>query len=201
MSSLLVAVDVHRHLHGPSIDYAGVGAAAVAGWVGAPGVGEAALIAGGILAARGKLGLAEVVTVAWLGATLGGVAGWVIGMKVGHAVFAGPGPFRRVRLKMLDRGASLYERWGGVAVFFTPAWLAGINRMASRSYLVLNAISAFVWAIVVGVGAYVLGPSIEDVWSDIGLAGAAIVIVLAVLGTGGGLLSRRRRRATADSRD
>ena len=52
MSSLLVAVDVHRHLHGPSIDYAGVGAAAVAGWVGAPGVGEAALIAGGILAAR-----------------------------------------------------------------------------------------------------------------------------------------------------
>ena len=201
MSCLLLAVEVHRHVHGPSIDYAGVGAAAVAGWVGAPGVGEAALIAGGILAARGKLDLSAVVTVAWLGATLGGIAGWLIGLKIGHTVFAGPGPFRRTRLKLLATGGRLYERWGGFAVFFTPAWLAGINRMRSRAYLVLNAISAFLWAIVVGIGAYALGPAIEDIWSDIGLAGAVVVIALAVVGTGGGLLTRRRRRATADSRD
>jgi len=201
MSSLLQAVEVHRHLHGPSIDYAGVGAAAVAGWVGAPGVGEAALIAGGILAARGRLDLAELVTEAWIGATLGGIAGWLLGMKIGHTVVAGPGPFRGARLKMLATGQRLYERFGGVAVFFTPAWLAGINRMRSRSYLILNAISAFLWAIVVGVGAYVIGPSIEDVVSDIGLAGAAIVIVLAVAGTGGGFLSRTRRRPAAVSGD
>ena len=50
-------------------------------------------------------------------------------------------------------------------------------------------------------GRIVIGPSIEDVVSDIGLAGAAIVIVLAVAGTGGGFLSRRRRRPAADSGD
>lgn len=201
MSTLLLTVQMHRHLHGPSIDYAGVGAAALAGWVGAPGVGEAGLIAGGVLAARGKLDLAEVVTVAWFCATLGGIAGWAIGMKFGHAVFAGPGPFRASRLRMLEVGGRLYERRGGFAVFFTPAWLAGINRMRSRSYLVLNAISALIWALAVGIGAYALGPAIEDIWSDIGLAGGLVVIVLAVLGTGGGFLSRRRRRATAESRD
>lgn len=201
MSWLLSTVQVHRHLHGPSIDYAGVGAAAVIGWVGAPGVGEAGLIAGGILAARGKLDLTAVVAVAWFGATVGGVAGWLIGLKIGHAVLAGPGPFRGGRLKLLATGQRLYERYGGVAVFFTPAWLAGINRMRTRAYLVLNAISAFLWATVVGIGAYAIGPAIEDVWSDIGLAGAAVVIVFVVVGTGGGFLGRRRRRAGADSRD
>lgn len=165
-----------------SLDYGGVGAAAVAGWVGAPGVGEAALIAGGILAARGKLDLAGVVTVAWLGATIGGIAGWLIGLKIGHAVFAGPGPFRGARLKLLATGQRVYERYGGFAVFFTPAWLAGMNRMRSRAYLVLNAISAFLWAIIVGIGAYAIGPSIEDVVSDIGLAGAVVVVVLALAG-------------------
>src|SRR4051812_50145782 len=86
MSSLLLAVHVHRHLHGPSIDYAGLGLAAGVGWVGVPGVGEAALIAAGVLAAGGRLDLAEVVSVAFVGAAIGGVAGWLIGLKVGFLV-------------------------------------------------------------------------------------------------------------------
>jgi membrane-associated protein len=195
MDSLLLAL-AHRHLHGPSVDYAGVGLAAVGGWAGVPGVGEAALVAGGILAARGRLSLPEVVAVAWLGATVGGIAGWLIGLKVGHAVFAGPGPFRATRMRMLAAGERLYERHGALAVFFTPAWLAGIHRMHSRAYLVLNAISALLWAITVGVGAYLIGPSIADVVSDVGLAGVVLVVVVA----SGGWIATRVRRARSRRR-
>jgi membrane protein DedA with SNARE-associated domain len=192
---LELAIQIHRHAHGPSIDYAGVGLAATAGWVGVPGLGEAALIAAGILAARGHLDIGEVVVVAWIGATIGGVAGWLVGLKVGHTVFGGPGPLRPTRLRVLAAGERFYSRYGALAVFFTPSWLAGITRMKSGLYLALNAVSAVIWALLVGLGAYWIGPSIEDVLSDVGLAG--VVLVAAIAAVGGALtLTRGRRRGT-----
>jgi membrane protein DedA with SNARE-associated domain len=198
VSSLLLAIQVRHHLHGPSIDYAGLGLAATVGWVGIPGIGEAALIAAGVVAARGKLDIAEVVAVAFLGATAGGVLGWAIGMRVGHSVFGGPGPFRQARLRMLQSGQRFYDRYGVLAVFFTPSWLAGINRMRSRAYLILNAVSALLWALTVGLGAYFIGPSIEDIVSDVGLAG--IVIVVGIIGAGAVAQRVRRRRLRRPSR-
>jgi membrane-associated protein len=195
MTSLLLAMHVHKHLHGPSIDYAGLALAATIGWVGVPGVGEAALIAAGVVAARGRLSLPEVVAVAFLGATLGGVIGWAVGLRIGQSVFGPPGPFRGMRNRVLAQGARFYERYGGLAVFFTPSWLAGINRMRSRSYLVLNAVSAIIWALIVGVGAYLVGPSIEDVVSDIGLAGAVAIAIVAGAGWSAELIRRRRSRS------
>jgi membrane protein DedA with SNARE-associated domain len=195
MSSLLLAVHVHRHLHGPSIDYAGLGLAATVGWIGVPGVGEAALIAAGVVAARGRLDVSQVVGIAFVGATVGGVLGWAVGLRIGHSVFAGPGPFRATRLKVLSTGERFYARYGGLAVFFTPSWLAGINRMRTRSYLVLNAISALLWALIVGVGAYLVGPSIEDIVSDVGLGG---LVLLALVVGAGSLAERVRRRRGRD---
>jgi membrane-associated protein len=194
VSSLLLAADVHRHLHGPSIDYAGLGLAATAGWVGVPGLAEGALIAAGVLAARGRLDLGEVVAIACVGAALGGIAGWLLGLKLGRSVFAGPGPLRRSRVRVLDMGERFYDRYGTLAVFFTPSWLAGINRMQAGRYLAANAVSAVLWALVVGIGAYAIGPSIDDVVNDVGLAGLAVVLAVA----GGGWAVRRvRRRGTS----
>src|SRR2546421_303040 len=83
-----------------------------------------ALAAAGVLAASGRLDLAEVVSVAFVGAAVGGVVGWLIGMKLGHSVFGGPGPLRRTRLRVLAVGERFYDRYGVLAVFFTPSWLA-----------------------------------------------------------------------------
>jgi len=179
------------------LDYAGLGLAAAAGWVGVPGLGETALIASGVLAARGRLDLAEVVSAAFAGAVIGGIVGWAIGLKLGYSVFAGPGPLRRTRVRVLGTGERFYARFGTYAVFFTPSWLAGINRMRSRPYLVVNAVSAALWAVVVGVGAYAVGPSIGDVVSDVGLGGLALVVVVAA---GVELVRRRRRRRESRSR-
>src|SRR5690349_8579684 len=90
-----------RHMGSP-LDYAGLGLAALAGWIGVPGLGEGALIAAGVYAARGRLDITEVVVVACIGATIGGMAGWLLGLKLGRSVFAGPGPFLRARGRVLD---------------------------------------------------------------------------------------------------
>jgi membrane protein DedA with SNARE-associated domain len=190
MNVLISAIQLH-HPQAPSIDYVGLALAAFAGWVGVPGPGEAALIAAGVLAARGRLDLAEVVSFAFVGAAAGGVVGWLIGMRAGRAVADGRGPFRRFRHRVFETGERFFERYGVVAVFFTPSWLAGMNHMPAFRYNVANLLSAILWALVVGVGAYLIGPSIADVTHDIGLAG---VLIVAGIATGAWILERRRRR-------
>jgi membrane-associated protein len=184
-------------VHGSPLEYAGILLAAAATWAGVPGPGEAALIAGGVLAARGHLDISLVVTSAFIGATVGGIVGWVAGMKVGRTVAGGPGPLRRARIRILELGERFYERYGVLAVFFTPAWLAGIHRMAAVPYNIANAASAIAWALLVGVGAYLIGPSIADVVHDIGFAGVLTIVVVGVIGA---ILERRRRRLRAGSR-
>jgi membrane protein DedA with SNARE-associated domain len=191
--AVVFAVHLRHHLHGPAGDYLGLAAAAVASWAGVPGPGEAALIAAGVLAAHHHIDIAEAVVVAWMGATAGGIIGWVVGLRAGRAVVAAPGPLYRTRMSALERGDRFFERFGTVAVFFTPSWVAGIHGMRARRYLPANAAAALVWALVVGVGAYFAGPPIVELVSDLGLVSGIVVVGLVVAAAGGGLLHRRRR--------
>ena len=191
---LLFGVHVHHRFHGPHVDYVGVGIAAAASWIGIAGVGEAALIAAGIAASRGKLDISSMVFVAWFGACAGGAAGWLIGLKGGRALMVRPGPLYRMRLRLVRQGDEIYERRGWLAVFFAPSWMAGISGMRAGKFLSLNALSALVWALGIGLGAYFAGPSIADLVDDFGLVGAivlAAVVVASVLGR-----RRWRRRAS-----
>jgi membrane protein DedA with SNARE-associated domain len=163
-------------------------------WAALPGPGEAALIAAGISAAHGRLDLASVLAVAWAGATTGGAVGWLVGIKGGREVLTARGPLRHLRLGLIARGDRFYERYGRVAVFITPPWIAGVHRMRWSRFLAANAISALVWTLVVGLGAYLLGPSITEVLGDAGLAGGALVGALLVFGAVL-LIWRRLRRA------
>src|SRR5947209_2520502 len=95
----------------------GVGGPAI---VRAPaGPGEPLLVAAGLLASKGKLDLATMLLVAWVAATIGGVAGWVIGMKAGRAVVAFPGPFRAARVKALEKGETVFQRYAAIAVMLS----------------------------------------------------------------------------------
>jgi membrane protein DedA with SNARE-associated domain len=188
-----VAGGLHHHLHGSQVDYLGVGLASFASWVGVPGPGEAVLIAAGVLAAHHRLDLGAVVTVAWLGASLGGVAGWLIGLFGGRALVTVPGPFRRARAGALRRGERFFERYGVLAVFFTPSWVAGVNQMRWPPYMAANAVSALLWAIVIGTGAYLVGPSVADIIGDLGLV-SVILLGLVALALVGGEIRRRQRR-------
>src|SRR5690348_11507353 len=116
MGASLAAVHLQYHLHGSSFGYVAIGLGAAASWAGVPGPGEPALIAGAIFARRGRLDLLEVLVIAWLGAMLGGVAGWAIGRRAGQALVSAPGPLYRLRLRAMTRGERFFERFGVVAV-------------------------------------------------------------------------------------
>jgi membrane protein DedA with SNARE-associated domain len=180
---------VHHEVHGPPIDYAGIALAAAAGWFGIPGPGEAVLIAAGVLAARHRLDIGMVIMTAAIGATAGGIAGWLVGMKASRPVLTAPGPLRKSRRRLIARGERFFERHGPIGVFLAPSWAAGVHNMRASRFLPLNAVAAIGWAAVYGGAAFILGPSIAGALGDLGpLVPVAAVSLAAVV-----LLWRRLR--------
>jgi membrane protein DedA with SNARE-associated domain len=189
-----------QHVKGPTIDYVGVSVAAFASWAGVTGPGEPVLIAAGIFAAKHKLDVAPVILWAWVGATVGGIVGWVAGLKAGRSVLTGPGPFRKGRLKAIAKGEEVFRRMEVIAIILAPSWLAGIHRSSARVYLPTNAISAaLLWALPIGLGAYYAGPAVLDVAEDAGTFASIAVVVVIVAVVGIEVLRRRRRRARETS--
>jgi membrane protein DedA with SNARE-associated domain len=189
-----VAGAARRH-HGPPIDYVGLAAAAAASWVGVPGPGEPVLIAAGVLAARHRLQISEVLLVAWIAATLGGIVGWLIGMVAGRTVVTARGPLYRLRLGAVKRGDQVFSRFAVVAILLTPSWIAGIHRVRPVLYLSINAVSAALWAAGIGLAAYFIGPSVIEFVSDFGVVTTVAVVLLIGGVVVAELLRRRRRRA------
>jgi membrane protein DedA with SNARE-associated domain len=189
---LAMHLHLHHRFHGPPVDYLGVGAAAFASWVGVPGPGEPLLIAAGILAARHKLDLSSVLFVAWVGASVGGVAGWLAGMAGGRRIVTARGPLRRMRLRAVARGEEIFQRVPVLAIVLTPSWVAGIHRVRPMLYLTTNFASAVLWAAGIGLGAYFVGPPVIDVVSDVGLALGLGIVVFALVVIGLELYRRRR---------
>ena len=191
---LAVIAALHIHARGPGIDYIGVFVASLASWVGLPGPGEAALVAAGISAGHHHLDISALIALAWVGAAVGGMIGWFVGLRAGRGVLTSRGPLHRLRLAVIARGERFYDRYGLIAVLFTPSWIAGIHNMHLRRYAPANAASALLWALGWGLAAYFVGPSITDVIGDAGSARWLIVIGLAAVFAAIALLRHRRQR-------
>lgn len=191
----LLHVHLRHDFHGSATDYVGVALAAAASWVGIPGPGEPVLIAAAVLAAQHHLDIGGVIAVAWAAATVGGVVGWMIGLKAGRSLVTGRGPLRSLRVAAVARGERVFERYPVTAIILSPSWIAGIHGVRSRVYQPVNALSAALWAGGIGLSAYLIGPTVLDVVSDLGfVTGTAVVVVIVacfVLEIG----RRRRRRA------
>lgn len=185
----------HHRFHGPPVDYVGLALGSALSGAGVPGPGDSLLIAAGIIAASGRLDIASVIIVAFAAATAGGVVGWLAGLKAGRTLWSAPGPLRRWRMRALRRGERIFERHPALAVILTPAWIAGIHGVRSAIYQPLNAVSAAMWALGVGLGAYFAGPPVVDAVGDLGLATTIALGVFLVLAFGGGLIRRRRVQA------
>ncbi len=200
---LIIAIHVHlhlfHHLKGPAFDYVGVGLAAFASWAGLPGPGESLLLAAGVFAAKHKLDITPVLAVAWLGATTGGIVGWAFGLIAGRSVLTAPGPLRSVRLDAVAKGEQAFKRLEAVAILLTPSWVAGIYRAGPGIYNFVNAASAVVWAVALGVGGYYIGPPVLEFIDDFGTAGTVVAIALVVIGVSVTLVHRWRSAARREA--
>jgi len=196
---LVLILAIHLHLHlihhkGATVDYVALAAAAFLSWVIWVGPGEPAMIAAGVVAAKHKLDIAPVVFWGWIGAMLGGIVGWLIGLKAGRAVLTAPGPLHRLRVRVADQGERIFHRMEVLAIIAAPPWVAGINRSRPEVYLPVNALSALVlWAAPLGIGAYYAGPVVLDLFGDLGTV-LSVLLVAGVLAIVGAQLMRRRAR-------
>lgn len=194
LSDLLeLASGLGRHRAVTGASYTGLGLAVLVGWIGVPGTGEVALVAAAVVASRGRLDIVLVLVLAWSGAILGGVVGWVIGLKGGRPLVLGPGPLRRARRRALAAGERVFARRPLLAVYVAPAWMAGVNRMRPAVYLPANLVAALAWTLLVGLGGYFAGRPVLDAVGDLGTVGLLLLGALVVAGVVGDRVRRRAR--------
>ena len=171
----------------PNLGYAALAALIAGETMGIPLPGETALIAGGVLASEGHLKIELVVLIAAGAAIIGDNVGFWIGRKGGRRLLELPGPLERHRQGVLDRGERIFQRHGAKTVFFgrwfsglriASAWLAGVNRMPWGRFLVYNALGGIAWAVSVGLLAYWVGHSADDVLKTVGIGGLGLALLV-----------------------
>jgi membrane protein DedA with SNARE-associated domain len=154
---------------------------------GIPLPGETALITGAVLASQDKLSLPVVIGVAALAAIVGDNIGFYLGRHGARRLLSRPGRFEERRQAFLRRGEAFFQRHGGKTVFFgrwlpflrvTAAWLAGAHHMSWPRFLAWNAAGGILWAVTVGVFAYVAGNLAVRILHDAGY----VILALVALG-------------------
>jgi len=154
--------------------------------IGIPVPGETMLVTAAIYAGTtGRLSIVWVIVASSAGAIIGDNIGYLIGRTGGYRVLKRYGRYIRLEEDRVRLGQYLFDRHGSKVVFFGrfvsvlrifAAFLAGVNHMHWRKFLIFNALGGVIWSTIYGVAAYLFGQQL------IGLSGE-VDLVLAVVGT------------------
>ena len=175
---------------------------------GIPFPGETMLLLASFFAATShQLAIPIVIACAAVGAIIGDNLGYLAGRTGGRALVVRYGKYIFLKPHHLDYAEKFFEKHGDKTVFFGrfvailrawSAFLAGINHMPWRKFLIYNAAGGIVWAIVYGTLGYVAGRFFHDnfaavarIASTLGWIGAGLVVAIAVATF---ILLRLRRR-------
>src|SRR5919201_3062118 len=151
--------------------------------------GETILVMAGFFAERGYLELVTVMLVAASGA------------YVGHVFWFWLGRTRGVRLldrfpkmkKHFGKGIRIFERYGAPAIFITQwlyglritcAVIIGISKISTLKFLIYEAITCIVWAIIIASAGFVFGTAVERILGRAAHIERYGLIVLLVIGVG-----------------
>src|SRR5213596_466 len=130
--------------------------------------GETILVLAGFFAERGYLMLPWVVVAACGGAYTGHVFWFWLGRTQGVKLLD---RFPKMK-KHFGKGIRMFERYGAPAIFITQwlyglrvtcAVIIGISRISTIKFLIYEAVSCIVWAIVIASAGYVFGTAVERV--------------------------------------
>ena len=149
--------------------------------------GDTLLIPAGLLAAQGKLSLAGVLLVAWIGSVLGSEAGYYMGKKMGKRLFRKQNGIL-LRHEYLTKARRFYVRHGGKAIViarFLPfvrtcaPLVAGATKMNHHMFLAFNIIGGGLWVAITVLASYWLGSVIPDIGNYI-LPITAVILICAL---------------------
>ena len=166
---------------------------------GIPFPGETMLLLASFSAATidPQLNIVIIIACAALGAIIGDNCGYYIGRTGGRAFVERFGRYVFVKPHHLDYAEKFFEKHGDKTVFFGrfiailrtwSAFLAGVNHMRWRNFLIYNAAGGIAWASLYGTLGYLAGrifhdnfAQVEKIASTISWIGAGAIVVLAVL--------------------
>lgn len=165
---------------------------------GIPFPGETMLLLASFYAAIDHhLQLPIIIACAALGAIVGDNIGYYAGRTGGRALITRFGKYVFVKQKHLDYAERFFAKHGNKTVFFGrfisilrtwSAFLAGINHMPWRTFLIYNAAGGIVWAIIYGTLGYLAGRFFHDNFAQVehfasitGWIGGGIIVTLVVL--------------------
>jgi len=157
---------------------------------GIPFPGETMLLAAAIYAGTTHhLAIPFVIAAAAAGAILGDNAGFWVGREGGYRLLRRYGSKIKLDERKLKLGQYLFQKHGGKVVFFGrfvavlrawAAFLAGTNRMAWPRFLVFNASGGILWALIYGMGGYLLGDNVHRLDGPVGIATLALGVAALV---------------------
>ena len=169
--------------------------------LGIPLPGEIALVTAAAYASSGKISIAIVIVLAAVGAIIGGILGYWIGIKGGLPLVARYGGYVGVRKSHVDRTHAFFERNGAKTILFGrfiailrtwAAVVAGAAAMSFTKFVTYNTIGSIVWAIVFGLLGYYFGRDLPVLEKYISRASFG-VLVLGAVGIAVLLIVKRRR--------
>jgi membrane protein DedA with SNARE-associated domain len=185
---------------------------------GIPFPGETMLLLASFFAATSnQLAIPIVIACAALGAIIGDNLGYLAGRTGGRALALRFGKYIFLKPYHLDYAEKFFEKHGDKTVFFGrfvailrawAAFLAGVNSMPWRKFLIFNAAGGILWAIIYGTLGYVAGSLLHDNftavehiaraigWIGAGIVVAAIITVFVLL-----RLRRHKRLQSAIERE
>lgn len=170
---------------------------------GIPFPGETMLLLASFFAATThQLAIPIVIACAAAGAIIGDNLGYLLGRTGGRALALRYGKYIFLKPQHLDYAEKFFEKHGDKTVFFGrfvailrawAAFLAGVNHMPWRKFLIFNAAGGILWAIIYGTLGYVAGRFLHDNftaveriastlgWIGAGIAAVAIITVFIVM--------------------
>ena len=162
--------------------------------IGIPVPGETMLVTAAIYAGTtGRLSIFWVIVASSAGAIVGDNIGYVIGRTGGYRLVKRYGRYIRLEENRLRLGQYLFRKHGPKVVFFGrfvsvlrifAAFLAGVNQMHWRLFLIFNAAGGIIWSTIYGVAAFLLGKQLLQLSGRVDFAlavvGVAVIIVVIV---------------------
>ena len=151
--------------------------------LGIPLPGEAVLVVASIYAATHGGNIGMVIAAATIGAIIGDNIGYMIGREFGYRLVLKFGSYIGLTEGRIKLGQYLFQKYGGAVVFFgrffavlrfLAAFLAGVNQLAWRRFLIANALGALAWSSIVGLAAYTLGRSIHQLQGPAAIAAGVV---------------------------